>query len=197
MYSFISNPGTMVTGSHASGKARRVKKYHMNDGGEEICPGVFCGGEEIEPGTLHGGEEIEPGTLHCQSIEGGTLGASFTPATYRTKDGSAIYKFRYVQVGNHFEIDIIEQPSYQSRDNGSLTTHRITSARGGQQICISAGYKPQSIEKAKKISTEWAELTHQYILTGVSIDKQVRQISRDNKKVTAPKAGGFLNWLFN
>ena len=161
-------------------------------GGEEIQPGTLHGGEEIKPGTLHGGEEIQPGTLHynVEKLITGTLCASYSPATYRTKDGTAVYKFRYIDIGGKFEIDILEQPSYSYRDTSAHKTHRLPSARNGQKICISAGCEPTTLEGAKNISTQWAELTNTYIKTGRSIDDQVSQNS------SGKKSGGFLDWLF-
>ena len=211
----------MVAGTRSPNQVRESGKNHINRGGEEIEPGTLHGGEEIEPGTLHGGEEIEPGTLHggeeiepgtlhggeeicvggvlCanESIEGGALCASFTPGTYRTKDGSSLYKFRYVDNGGRFEIDILEQPSYNGKIYSAGYSHILPSARGGSKICISGGYEPKSIDKARKISAEWAELTHVSKTQGISIDDQVRRISKENKKTERSKRSGFLNWLFN
>jgi len=163
-------------------------------GGEEIKPGTLHGGEEIKPGTLHGGEEIKPGTLHSgEVIIGGTLCASYSPATYRTKDGTAFYKFNYVQTGNHFEIDILNQPSYEGRDSGMHKAHWLSSSRGGKKICISRGQEPKTIAAAKNISMQWAELTHNYIKTGKSIDQQVREQARSSSN---DSQGGLWNWLF-
>jgi hypothetical protein len=144
-------------------------------GGEEIKPGVLHGGEEIKPGVLHGGEEIKPGVLHGgEEIKPGVLHTkNYSPATYRTKDGMGIYKFRFVDLGGKFEIDIDSQPSYGVRNNGSLATHRLPSSRGGKKICISVGKEPKTLETAKKICVEWSELTQTYINTGKSIDSQV------------------------
>ena len=143
-------------------------------GGEEIKPGTLHGGEEIRPGTLHGGEEIKPGTLHS---------SSYAPATYRTKDGSGVYKFRFVKVGSKFEIDIASQPSYAGRNDGANVAHRLPSSRGGKKICVSVGREPKDLESAKKICMEWAELTQTYIKTGNSIDKQVMAKSNPINKL--------------
>ncbi len=143
-------------------------------GGEEIEPGTLHGGEEVKPGTLHGGEEIKPGTLH---------NTGYSPATYRTKDGMAHYKFRYVDIGGKFEIDILSQPSYEGRDESSSVSHRLSSDRGGKKICLSVGKEPTDLETAKKICMEWAELTHTYIKTGKSIDKQVKDKSNPLSKL--------------
>lgn len=160
-------------------------------GGEEIKPGTLHGGEEILPGTLHGGEEIKPGTLHGgEEIKPGTLHTNFTPATYRTKDGNAFYKFNYVDIGGKFEIDILEQPSYESRESSANKTHRLPSGRNGQKICISAGSEPTTLDAAKNISMQWAELTHNYIKTGKNIDDQVSENSNGNKK------SNLFDWLF-
>jgi len=182
-------------------------------GGEEIKPGTLHGGEEIKPGTLHGGEEIMPGTLHgcdnrrasrpsvfSEQLLDGTLYADFSPATYRTKDGSAFYKFRYADIGGKFEVDIIEQPSYRHRSTDAHITHRLPSARGGQKICISSGHEPTSLDGAKNISMQWAELTHEYIKTGRTLDQQITQgAPRNNGSSTTNsnnRSGGFWDWLF-
>lgn len=143
-------------------------------GGEEIKPGTLHGGEEIKPGTLHGGEEIKPGTLHF---------SDYAPATYRTKDGLGIYKFRFVNIGGKIVIDILSQPSYAGRGESSSVTHRLSSSRGGQKICLSAGKEPTTIESAKNICMEWAELTNSYIKTGKTIDKQVKENSSPVNKL--------------
>lgn len=164
---------------------------------EEIQPGTLHAGESIEPGTLHGGESIEPGTLHYNndSLIAGTLCASYTPATYRTRDGSAFYKFRYVDIGGKFEIDILSQSLYGSRDSSLHASHRLPSSRGGYKICISVGHEPRTLEKAKKISMEWAELTHTYIQTGRTIDSQVTANARSSTPQNVPKKG-FWERLF-
>lgn len=153
--------------------------------------------EEIQPGTLHAGESIEPGTLHCnnESLIAGTLCVSYTPATYRTRDGSAFYKFRYVDIGGKYEIDILSQSLYGSRDSSLHASHRLPSSRGGYKICISVGHEPRTLEKAKKISMEWAELTHTYIRTGRTIDSQVAANARSSAPQITPKKG-FWERLF-
>lgn len=118
----------------------------------------------LKEGILFGGEEIKPGVLHIKRYE---------PATYRTKDGSGIFKFRFVDLGGKFEIDIDSQPSYGVRNDDSHATHRLSSARGGKKICITVGKEPKTLESAKNICVEWAELTQTYINTGKSIDSQV------------------------
>lgn len=94
--------------------------------------------------------------------------------TYRTKDGEAYYKFSYHQTDNGYEIDIHEQPSYGKRSSNLVTSHRLTSKRDTEyQICVSLEYYPQNLEDAQKLSMEWAELTHAYIKTGITIDRQI------------------------
>ena len=125
----------------------------------------------------------------------GTLRSNFSPATYRTKDGSAYYKFRYAELdGGKFEVDIVEQPSYNGRDESANTVHRLPSSRGGSKICISAGHEPDSLESAKKLSMEWAELTHNYIKTGRTIDDQVAGKAAGNGSANK---SNFFSWLFN
>ncbi len=142
---------------------------------ELLLNGILHGGEEVKPGTLHSGEEVKPGTLHSigEQLIGGTLCATYSPATYRTKDGKAYYRFRYVDIGGKFEIDILEQPSYRNRDSSAHITHRLPSSRGGRKICVTAGCEPTTIGAAHSLSKQWAELTHEYIKSGTTIDAQV------------------------
>lgn len=105
----------------------------------------------------------------------GTLFVTYSDATYRTLDGSQYFKFRYIDTGSFIEIDIIESPSYGSRNTSLEITHRLPSLRGSHyKICITPGLEPKNIELAKKISVEFAELTHKYIKTGIEINKQVK-----------------------
>ena len=142
---------------------------------ELLLNGTLHGGEEVKPGTLHSGEEVKPGTLHSigEQLIGGTLCATYSPATYRTKDGKAYYRFRYVDIGGKFEIDILEQPSYRNRDSSALATHRMPSIRGGYRISVAGDREPTTIDEAKSSSQQWAELTHEYIHSGNTIEAQV------------------------
>lgn len=124
-----------------------------------------------------------------EKIVSGTLCAGYSPATYRTKDGNSYYKFNYVDIGGKFEIDIQEQPSYESRASSATLTHRLPSARSGQKICISAGKEPTTLEGAKDISVQWAELTNTYIRTGKTIDEQVAQNAQ------AKKGTNIIDWF--
>jgi len=68
-----------------------------------------------------------------------------TPATYRTKRWFwGFSKFRFVDLGGKYEIDIESQPSYGSRNSSSTASHRLPSARGGQKICIAVGKEPKT-----------------------------------------------------
>ncbi|UOY05010.1 hypothetical protein L0P88_13720 [Muricauda sp. SCSIO 64092] len=94
--------------------------------------------------------------------------------TYRTEDGDAYFKFSYHWVGNGYEIDIHEQPSYGGRNADSETAHWLISRRdANRKICIKRNALPKTLEDAKKFSMAFAELTWEYIKTGVSIDSQV------------------------
>lgn len=137
-------------------------------------------------------------------LKEGTLHVDYSPGTYRTKDGSSFYRFRYVNIGTIYEIDILDQPSYRHRATGAHITHRLPSARGGEKICITSGHEPTTLDAAKNISMAWAELTHTYILTGKTIDAQVADNARNNNS-SANNAGstsndnnrkGFWHWLF-
>jgi hypothetical protein len=146
----------------------------------------FCrGGEELEKDTLHGGEELEKDTLHGGEIlVAGTLGASYSPGVYRTVDGLHNFIFQYIDLGNYFEIDILEMPPLNGRNNSAHIIHVQPSERSGKMICVNTGKEPKDIEAAKNLSVAWARVLYEYILTGVTIDEQIAQ-----------KTNGSRSWL--
>jgi len=161
-------------------------------GGEELDPGTLHGGEELDKGTLHGGEELDKGTLHQSEKEGGcpllpfTLQATYSPASYRTKDGKGTFKFQYVDRGGYFDIDILEEP-IQSKTKSDLVCHRLPSRTvGRKKICFSSGKSPKTISAARNFSMQWAELIQKYLTTGKKPDDQLSEKGNSSK--------GFWNW---
>ncbi len=94
-------------------------------------------------------------------------------ATYLTKDGRSLFRFSFIQVLEHYEIDILEQPPYLGKPFDLQTTHRCLSARGCKMIEIIHGNEPTSLEAAKLIARQWAEMTNTYIQTGESFEEQL------------------------
>lgn len=99
---------------------------------------------------------------------------------YRTKDGKAVFTFSYHKVQsfsdnkNYFEIDIHKMPSFNGRNDSSVVAHWLPCSRpAGKKICMTVGKEPKTLEKAKKVSTEYAELLWTYIRTGITIDNQL------------------------
>ncbi len=126
----------------------------LHAGGENIPPGGWRGGEEIPPGGWRGGEEIPPG------------GWRSILDTYRTEDGYGYFAFLFVDVGPHYEIDIISMPSYGNRSADLHDTHRLPSDRGGHSICFGDNSVAVTMSKARKWAASWAELTWDYIKYG-------------------------------
>lgn len=196
----FNKPGSTVAGTEVKGKAFKIGKnrsFFRNP--EDIPTGILHGGaEEIPPGTLCFSGEIPKGTRSGpDSLKKGALCASFSLGVYRTRDGSALYTFRYIDLGKYLEIDIVEQPSYEGRNESSHIAHRLPSARGGLKICIREGKEPKTIDKARRVSMEWAELTHTYIKTGKNLDLQIKEKARLNQKETIPMFTDILKWIFN
>jgi hypothetical protein len=83
---------------------------------------------------------------------------------YRTSDGTADYCFSFEeQLNRTWRAYIEEQPSYQSRETDSSSTHRLTDGRR-KYICWT---KPlNSLEEAKQVAALWADKTQNYIRTG-------------------------------
>ena len=86
--------------------------------------------------------------------------------TYRTKDGRACFDFRFVNKSSHFEIDILSTPGYGRRSRNRHKTHRISSRRGGDRICVGDDSAVRTLSQAKRVAQAWSEQTWQYITTG-------------------------------
>lgn len=108
--------------------------------------------------------QIFEGTLHNEIF------------LYRTEDGSEYFQFSYHQTSEGYEIDIHMQPDYGDRSTDIDTIHRVISNRNyvEHMICFMSGQNPQTFEEAQDFSVDWAELTHNYILTGETIDSQIK-----------------------
>lgn len=106
--------------------------------------------------------------------------------TYRTKDGAAYFKFSYHLVDGGYEIDIHQKPSYEGRSAGYHDVHILSCSRDADhKICISRNALPKTLEDAKNFSMTFAELTWEYIKTGVSIDTQI-SIQSQNRASDSP-----------
>lgn len=79
-----------------------------------------------------------------------------------------IYIFRFISVGNHYDIEIIKMPSYGKRPSDLSLTHRIPTGKidGKWKICFGIPEAINTLDKADKWSKVWAENTTEYILTG-------------------------------
>jgi len=99
---------------------------------------------------------------------------------YRTQDGKRYWEFSYLETEHGFEVDIHQWPSYEGRGEGSIVAHWLPSPREGveRQICFSAGKNAQTIEEAQQFSMTYADLSSEYVDTGISIDALIA--IRDN-----------------
>ena len=97
---------------------------------------------------------------------------------YRTKDGRAYFSFSYVWMsGGYYQINIHKQPSYNGRPSSEGVAHWLSTSSNGanKKICFHANKEPKTLDIAQKFSKHWAELTWEYIRTGVTIDEQFRR----------------------
>ena len=111
-------------------------------------------------------------TIH--SLTAGTLHSSQV-YQYKTKDGRAVFAFSYEYHEGYYDIAIHHLPSYQGRNESSHAAHWLLCDESplNKKICFHEGKEPTTLEKAKNISVQWAELTWNYIRTGVTIDEQI------------------------
>lgn len=185
-----SEKSVLIPGTLFGGEELEKGTLH---GGEELEKGTLHGGEELEKGTLHGGEELSPGTLH-QKENGGdspllpfTLRATYSPATYKTKDGKGVFMFQYQDRGGYFDIDILVEPE-QSRNKSDLICHRLPARTSGRKkICFDVGKSPTTITQARGYSTQWAELIQTYVTSGKTPDQQLESKGKKSK--------GFWSWF--
>jgi hypothetical protein len=106
------------------------------------------------------------GTLHSSQV-----------FKYKTKDGRAVFAFSYENtLGGYYDIVIHDQPDFNGRDERSTIAHWLPCYESpiNRKVCLSNGKEPKTLEKAKKISMEYAELIWTYIRTGISIDDQIK-----------------------
>jgi len=109
---------------------------------------------------------------------------SYEIYTYRTKDGAGYFKFSYHFLGSGYEIDIHQTPDYGSRSKGYIA-HLLSSPRdASHRICIISEARPKTLENAKNFSMMFAELTWEYIKTGITIDTQIAMQSKNRESDT-------------
>lgn len=76
----------------------------------------------------------------------------------------------------YFEVELLEVPSYRGRADDAHTSHRITSDRNTQIICVAEnkGAEPKTHQEALNLFTTWADLSSDYIATGKTLDQQIK-----------------------
>ncbi|MGC4129242.1 MAG: hypothetical protein QM564_06710 [Bergeyella sp.] len=95
---------------------------------------------------------------------------------YKTKDGKAIFAFSYeYQPEGYYDIAIHSHPSYNGRSDLPSIAHWLPCDESpiDRKICFTSGKEPETLERAKNFSMQWAELTSTYIRTGITIDDQL------------------------
>jgi hypothetical protein len=81
-------------------------------------------------------------------------------ASYRTKDGTQDYAFRFQQAADGtLRVYIQQQPGYNGRQEDSHSTHRLQDSEG-RYICWSVPIT--TYDDAKQIAARWAEATEKY-----------------------------------
>lgn len=106
-----------------------------------------------------------------------TSGTLHSPQVYRykTRDGRAVFTFSYEQEMGYYDIIIHDHPSYNGQLDLPSIAHWNESDLSpiNRKICFNIGKEPKTLEKAKKMSMAWSEVTWTYILTGITIDEQL------------------------
>jgi hypothetical protein len=80
--------------------------------------------------------------------------------TYRSRDGSAFFRFRFTYLGNDLRIDVLEFP------HSHLGSCHIPRDGAGPQVCWSGPIT--GVAAARAVAAMWAEATLVYQRTGRS-----------------------------
>ncbi len=83
--------------------------------------------------------------------------------TYRSRDGSAYFKFAFAPENDHIAVYCISHPSLGGRDPAAHKTHLFSSGR----LCFVAGREPRDQDRAEDLAQQWAEYFLEYRRTGI------------------------------
>lgn len=83
---------------------------------------------------------------------------------YRSKDGTAIFKFSFAPENDYIAISCLSHPSLNGRDPSVHKTHLFSSGR----LCFVQGREPRSQDRAEQLATKWAEYFLEYRRTGIA-----------------------------
>ena len=90
--------------------------------------------------------------------------------SYQTRDGAFDFFFDLQPVDDQVRIYILDQPSYDGRDNDGESTHRLMEHSGDyaghHYVCVHRGLEPTNVPDALSWLVYWAEKTAEYIRTG-------------------------------
>ena len=92
-----------------------------------------------------------------------------THDTYRTNNGNYFFEFAFENVGNFYHAHILNQPSYQGRNDSNHATHRLSSQYPGAtgRICFyDEENDAKTLNMTRKYAEAWAEATVKYIENG-------------------------------
>jgi len=82
---------------------------------------------------------------------------------YRSKDGSAMFRFHFTQEGDQIAVWCLSHPPLQAgRDPSPQKTHLFPSGR----LCFAVGHEPHNQARAQELARQWAEYFLQYRKSG-------------------------------
>ena len=93
------------------------------------------------------------------SVDGGG-----TSKWYRSRDGARLFKFSFVQEGDHIAVYCLVHPDLGHQDPDSHKTHIFSSGR----LCFVEGREPRDQAHAERLAQQWAEYFVEYRRTGIA-----------------------------
>jgi hypothetical protein len=88
---------------------------------------------------------------------------SSTEKYYRSEDGRAYFKFRFIPHGDQVLIFCLKRPSLGGQDPDPRKTHLFESGR----LCFVEGHEPRDHARAEELAKQWAEYFLEYRRSGI------------------------------
>jgi len=85
-----------------------------------------------------------------------------TKITYRSKNGSYLFVFNFVDRGRYIEMYCTKHPSFNGQDKTPSKCHLY----GNGKISILSGKEPRSWSRAESLAAQWSEYFLEYRRTG-------------------------------
>ena len=85
-----------------------------------------------------------------------------TKKTYRSKNGSHYFTFKFIGRVSHIDVFCAKHPSFNGQSSNPHKTHLFHSGK----VCFITGREPKTQSRAEELAAQWAEYFLDYRQTG-------------------------------